>query len=95
MAAPEENLARFAAAEIGRLTGRETHVLAGGTGAWRGAGMPIETGQERWADAPDDVWYKPYDNKSGVEQAMQNYLSWEVALVAQIERDGDARFRKG
>jgi hypothetical protein len=28
-----------------------------------------------------------------VEQAMQDYLSWEVALLEQIERDGTARFR--
>lgn len=99
-AAPDENHARFAAAEIARLTGRETRVLDGGTAAWRAAGLPVETGQERWADQPDDIWYKPYDNKAGdnrpsVEQAMRNYLSWEVALVAQIERDGDAKFRKG
>jgi len=24
---------------------------------------------------------------------MRDYLSWEVDLVRQIERDGDARFR--
>jgi hypothetical protein len=28
-----------------------------------------------------------------VEAAMKEYLSWEVDLVEQIKRDGDARFR--
>jgi hypothetical protein len=68
-------------------------VLAGGTASWRAAGLPIETGDTRMADAADDAWYRPYDRKSGVEAAMKDYLSWEIDLVAQIERDGDARFR--
>ena len=45
------------------------------------------------ADAPVDAWYRPYDRTGGAEAAMQAYLAWEVGLVAQIERDGDARFR--
>jgi len=44
-------------------------------------------------DAADDAWYRPYDRKAGVEAAMKDYLSWEIDLVAQIERDGDARFK--
>ena len=28
----------------------------------------------------------------GVEAAMNQYLTWEVDLVAQVQRDGDARF---
>jgi len=27
------------------------------------------------------------------EAAMNAYLNWEIGLVAQIARDGDARFR--
>ena len=67
--------------------------LAGGTRAWRDAGLPLEKGDERLADAPDDVWYKPYDHGTAVEGAMRAYLTWEVGLVPQIERDGDARFK--
>jgi 3-mercaptopyruvate sulfurtransferase SseA len=69
-------------------------VLAGGTAAWKAAGLPTETGDERMADAADDAWYRPYDRKAGVEAAMKDYLSWEIDLVAQIERDGDAKFRR-
>jgi len=44
------------------------------------------------ADPPTDVWYRPYDNKQDVEAAMRQYLDWEVDLVPQIKRDGDATF---
>jgi len=67
-------------------------VLAGGTAAWRAGGRPLEAGEGRLADTPDDVWTKPYHRDLGVEEAMRQYLTWEVNLVAQIERDGDAPF---
>ena len=86
-------LASLAAPELQALTPRPVKVLAGGTAAWRAAGLPLAEGEEHMADAPIDAWYRPYDKASGVEAAMQAYLSWEVALVEQIERDGDARFR--
>ena len=34
----------------------------------------------------DDVWYKPYEREGGVGRWMQDYLSWEVGLVEQIDR---------
>jgi rhodanese-related sulfurtransferase len=83
-------LARLAAAE---LAGRDTRVLLGGTRAWQAAGLPMEAGATALADATIDVWYRPYDRQAGVEQAMKGYLDWEVDLVAQVERDGDTRFR--
>ena len=86
---PDGTLARLAASE----TGATAKALAGGTRAWRDAGLPLEKGDERLADAPDDVWYKPYDHGTAVEGAMRAYLTWEVGLVPQIERDGDARFK--
>jgi len=69
-------------------------ILRGGTAAWRAAGLPIATSEEHMADGPDDVFHQfPYDRSKGIEQAMRDYLSWEVDLVRQIERDGDAAFR--
>jgi hypothetical protein len=53
----------------------------------------VTDGDLRWADPPEDAWYKPYDRGGGGETAMKEYLDWEVDLVAQVERDGDARFR--
>ena len=41
---------------------------------------------------PIDFYLRPYDRNSGVEEAMQAYLSWEIDLVHEIERDGTVRF---
>lgn len=86
-------LARLAAQEAAIASGREARVLSGGTGAWGETGLPLESGATRMADPADDIWLRPYEKDWGVEQAMQDYLTWEVALVEQIERDGTARFR--
>jgi rhodanese-related sulfurtransferase len=83
-------LARLALPE---LAGRDARVLLGGTRGWKAAGMALESGATALADEAIDVWYRPYDKEAGVEQAMKGYLDWEVDLVAQVERDGDTRFR--
>ena len=62
-----------------------------------GAGMSTrrdagDDGHTRMADPPTDVWYRPYDFKENIEAAMRQYLDWEVDLVPQVKRDGDARF---
>jgi 3-mercaptopyruvate sulfurtransferase SseA len=91
--APDAELAALAAAEIADLAADlPVAVLTGGTTAWREAGFEVETGHVRMADPPTDVWYRPYDFKEDVEAAMRQYLDWEVDLVPQFERDGDARF---
>ena len=77
----------------GEIAGRETLVLLGGTRAWQAAGYALESGATALADEPIDVWYRPYDFKDNVEAAMRQYLDWEVDLVPQVERDGDARFK--
>jgi rhodanese-related sulfurtransferase len=92
LTSPDGVLATLAAPEAAAASGRPVKVLAGGTAAWRAAGLPLETGDSQMLDSADDAWYRPYDRKAGVEAAMKDYLSWELDLVAQIERDGDARF---
>jgi hypothetical protein len=87
-------LAQLAAPELAAIRGGAVKVLRGGTASWREAGLALTAGDEHMADAPDDVLHRPYDRDMGIEQAMRDYLSWEVDLVGQIERDGDARFRK-
>jgi hypothetical protein len=44
------------------------------------------------ADDPIDVWLKPYERAGDTKGAMSEYLSWEVDLVARIERDGTCNF---
>lgn len=84
-------LARLAAADI--AAGRDVRVLLGGTDAWKAAALPLEKGDERIIGRGEDVWYKPYDRSADQEAHMRDYLNWEVDLVAQIARDGDARFK--
>jgi rhodanese-related sulfurtransferase/predicted metal-dependent enzyme (double-stranded beta helix superfamily) len=90
---PDGLLARYAAADLSALLKRDVPALDGGTAAWRAAALPIETGETRMLEPPEDVYYKPYDHQSQVEAAMQDYLQWEVALLEQVRRDPDCRFR--
>lgn len=93
LASEDGTLARLAAPEAAVHTGAEVRVLAGGMRAWRDAGLQVENGATRMADDADDIWLRPYERDWGVEEAMQEYLDWEVALVEKIHRDGTARFR--
>lgn len=89
-----ETLARLAAAEAASLVATPVRVLAGGTDAWRAAGLALETGDERMTGAADDLSYRALDRKDNVEQAMREYLSWEVELVHSVASDPDFRFRR-
>jgi rhodanese-related sulfurtransferase len=89
---PDGVLARLAAAELGEVGHGEIRCLAGGTAAWREAGLPLNKDREALADTPNDCWRRPYDPYAG-EGARERYLSWEIELVHQIEREGDLGFR--
>lgn len=93
LTSPDGQVARVAAADAAQALGRPVRVLSGGTEAWQARGLPLQTGAGHMAEPPDDVWLRPYDRERGQEAAMKEYLSWEVDLVSQIERDGDARFK--
>jgi rhodanese-related sulfurtransferase len=85
-------IARFAAAEL--RSRRPVKVLAGGTAAWKAAGLPLETGMGPLASEPDDVALSARDRPPAErERYMREYLAWEVDLVNQIARDTDCRFR--
>jgi rhodanese-related sulfurtransferase len=85
-------IARHAAAELS--TRRQVKVLAGGTAAWKAAGLPLETGMGPLASAPDDIALSARDRPPAErEHYMREYLTWEVDLVNQIARDSDCRFR--
>ena len=86
-------LARLAVPELAKLTSAPIRVLLGGTRAWKAEGRTLESGNTVLADETIDLWYRPYDKQANVEQAMKGYLNWEVDLVAQVERDGDTKFR--
>jgi hypothetical protein len=83
-------LARYAAAD---LTVRPVAVLAGGTAAWKAAGLPVETGLDRSVEDVDDVYKRPYEGTDNASAAMQAYLDWEFGLVEQLARDGTHGFQ--
>ncbi|MGB5080877.1 MAG: rhodanese-like domain-containing protein, partial [Burkholderiales bacterium] len=90
---PDGVLARLAAFDATSLTAIGVRALAGGTAAWRAAGFPLEAGTARLAGAADDIYYRPYDGRSQIEQAMKDYLDWETALVDQLAREPYLKFK--
>ena len=90
---PDGMLARLAVPEVKALTGADVHVLEGGTDAWHAFGRPLVKDRTTPSDeACVDFYLRPYDRNSGIEEAMNAYLSWEIELVHEIERDGTIAF---
>jgi len=85
-------LARLAAQDLAALTDAKVFALDGGTAAWRVAGLPTEEGYSNLAADREDIFYKPYDREGTVEDAMNQYLDWEIELINQIKRDGTLVF---
>ncbi len=93
LTSPDGALARFAHAEVKAMTKAEVLVLDGGTAAWRSAGHPVVADRTNPPDdACIDFYLRAYDRNSGVEEAMNAYLSWEIDLVNEIQRDGTIAF---
>jgi rhodanese-related sulfurtransferase len=93
LTSPDGALARLAAAELAGTAGMPVMALAGGTGAWKAAGFPLETGAAHMASAPDDVVLSARERGQGREEAMREYLAWEINLVNDMASDDDHRFR--
>jgi len=91
-----EMRARLAAHDMRALTDAPLAILQGGREAWRAAGLPTA---ESPGTPPDsdriDFLFFVHDRHQGNQDAMREYLSWEEGLPAQIEADGDARYRVG
>ncbi|MDB5375027.1 MAG: thiosulfate sulfurtransferase, partial [Belnapia sp.] len=93
VAGPDAAIARLAIPELQALVPAPVRLLAGGLAAWQAAGLPLARDRRNPPDADCiDAYLRPYDRNDGVEAAMQEYLSWEIDLVHEVARDGDARF---
>ena len=93
LTSPDGALARLAAAELAGNAGVPVMALAGGTEAWKEAGFPLESGATNMASAPDDVVLSARERGQGREEAMREYLAWEINLVNDMKTDDDQRFR--
>jgi rhodanese-related sulfurtransferase len=84
-------LARLAVAEATTLTDRPVRFLDGGNAAWEAAGQAFSS-EAKMADEAVDQWRKPYERSGDAEDAMREYLAWEIDLLPRIERDGTLQF---
>ncbi len=92
---PDGLLARTVAAELAARTGRDARAIAGGTAAWAAAGLPVAAGDEGVLTGDNDHWYSPYAHSDLAlrDAGFQQYLDWELGLVAQLEREGATGIR--
>jgi hypothetical protein len=82
----------LAAAELQAIASGPVVTLVGGTLAWVRAGLPFETGVTQMADEADDVFLSPRERGQNREDAMREYLTWEINLVNDMAKDDDHRF---
>ncbi len=74
----------LSALTLQRLGYANAGYLKGGKGAWRAAGLSLQTGCAGTAEKPKDVQRKPYDIGRG---AMEDYLAWEEDLGRKYARE--------
>ncbi len=93
LTSPDGVAAMLAAADLAD-SGLDIRVVAGGSGAWEQAGLPMAAGMADPVGELDDVYLRAYDRTSEeeVRAAMNEYLEWEIALVDQISRPGGISF---
>jgi rhodanese-related sulfurtransferase/predicted metal-dependent enzyme (double-stranded beta helix superfamily) len=95
LTSPNGVLARSVAAELAHQTKRDVRAIIGGTEAWHAAGLPTAVGADGVLTGDDDHWYSPYAHTDLAKRdaGFQQYLDWEIGLVAQLEREGDVGIR--
>ncbi|MFG1357962.1 rhodanese-like domain-containing protein [Xanthobacter pseudotagetidis] len=67
-------------------------VLAGGTPTWIASGLPIEAGAGMRLPLAGPAC-APAADRAALDRELRKYLSWEVGLVEQLRRSGEAPFR--
>ena len=92
LTSPDGALAALAAVELQALASVSVMTLVGGTQAWVRAGLPLERGTIRMTDEADDVFLSPRERGQNREEAMREYLTWEINLVNAMAEDDDHRF---
>ena len=88
--ADDEAIARLAAADLTRELHVPVRCLDGGNRGWVAAGYPMTAADPIFLDDPDDVRVRVNEDEGGMEQAMNDYLTWEIGLVDDVARDGTA-----
>ena len=87
---PDGRISRLAAADAAQA-GYRAHYLQGGTSCLPAQRLTAEAPE--WLVDAIDVWYRPYDRETGIEEAMHQYLSWETGLLDKVRADSTVAFR--
>jgi len=92
LTSPDGTLAELAAADLaaGKLP---VMALAGGTQAWVAAALALEQGATNMASPAIDIRLKAREQGKDIEQAMRDYLAWEINLVNDMADDDEHRFQ--
>lgn len=93
--ADDDQLANLTCTDLlSLLPEHSIRLLAGGIQAWQAAGYALESTNPCWLTSIDDIWPKPGEGLANPAVAMQQYLTWEVGLVDQVNREGLANYRR-
>jgi len=92
-------VAKLAVIDLAELSQAQIAIVSGGSAAWGAAGYSLVATPDQ---PPDDeridfiFWnHNRHDTDEGAQQAMRNYLQWELDLPAEIAKDGLSGFRLG
>lgn len=96
MVCGDDRVSPYAADDVRRLGFVHVNYLRGGRTAWRKAGQPLQTSSaedaQKLLTLTEDMWYPPYALKQGATEAMQHYLTWEVGLMDQVNKESYVQF---
>ncbi|MFT5176339.1 MAG: rhodanese-related sulfurtransferase [Gammaproteobacteria bacterium] len=93
LTARDDLLARYAFDEVSQLSDVPVQVLRGGNEAWEAQGFALVSGNDGLEEDPVDAFLRPYDRDKSIEDAMQSYLDWEIALMDKLDKDGTLAFK--
>jgi rhodanese-related sulfurtransferase len=92
----DASIARLAAVDLIGAGAKDLSILDGGLAAWTAAGYPTECSPDVPPDSERiDYLFFVHDRHAGNRAAMQQYLSWETGLIAQLSAEDRKLFRVG
>jgi len=89
----DSSLAQLSIYQTEKITETDAAFVQGGTDAWKEAGLPLEQGATKLASEVNDIRLKAREQNQDMEEAMREYLAWEIELVNQMATDDDQRFQ--
>ncbi len=94
LVADDPGIARLAAVDLREAGHRDVRMLEGGLAAWSRAGHAAASSPDAPADAECiDYLFFVHDRHMGNKEAAQQYLSWEIGLLNQLEPRDRKRVR--